>query len=123
MPVKIMVTCVFLISSIFAQDQMAVTTKVFGNVEIFKKKGTSLKLKQGSILSIGDQIKTSRGSFAAIIFIVLTIGMLGWLLWMEHQIDYPEPIPETESEKQVRQMKLRIQQAEWEFNKELAKYR
>ena len=64
-----MVTCVFLISSIFAQDQMAVTTKVFGNVEIFKKKGSSVELKQGSILSIGDQIKTSRGSFAAIIFI------------------------------------------------------
>ena len=64
-----MVTYVFLISSVFAQDQMAVTTKVFGNVEIFKKKGASLKLKQGSILSIGDQIKTSRGSFAAIIFI------------------------------------------------------
>ena len=69
MHVKIMVTCVFLISSIFAQDQMAVTTKVFGNVEIFKKKGSSLELKQGSILSIGDQIKTYRGSFAAIIFI------------------------------------------------------
>ena len=61
--------------------------------------------------------------FAAIIFIVLTIGMLGWLLWMEHQIDYPSPIPETESEKHVRRMKLRIQQAEWEFNKELAKHR
>ena len=69
MPLKIMVTCFFLISSIFAQDQMAVTTKVFGNVEIFKKKGSSVELKQGSILSIGDQIKTSRGSFAAIIFI------------------------------------------------------
>lgn len=69
MPVKTMVTCVFLISSLFAQDQMAVTTKVFGNVEIFKKKGSSVELKQGSILSIGDQIKTSRGSFAAIIFI------------------------------------------------------
>ena len=69
MTVKIMVTYVFLISSVFAQDQMAVTTKVFGNVEIFKKKGSSVKLKQGSILSIGDQIKTSRGSFAAIIFI------------------------------------------------------
>ena len=69
MPVKIMVTCVFLISSLFAQDQIAVTTKVFGNVEIFKKKGSSVELKQGSILSIGDQIKTSRGSFAAIIFI------------------------------------------------------
>ena len=69
MPLKIMVTCVFLISSIFAQDQMAVTTKVFGNVEILKNKGSSVELKQGSILSIGDQIKTSRGSFAAIIFI------------------------------------------------------
>ena len=64
-----MLICVFLISSVFAQDQMAVTTKVFGNVEIFKKKGSSVELKQGSILSIGDQIKTSRGSFAAIIFI------------------------------------------------------
>ena len=64
-----MVTCVFLISFLFAQDQMAVTTKVFGNVEIFKKKGSSVELKQGSILSIGDQIRTSRGSFAAIIFI------------------------------------------------------
>ena len=61
--------------------------------------------------------------FAAIVLIILTIGILGWLLWMEHQIDYPPSIPETESEKHVRQMKLRIQQAEWEFNKELAKYR
>ena len=69
MHVKIILTCVFLISSLCAQDQMAVTTKVFGNVEIFKKKGSSLKLKEGSILSIGDQIKTFRGSFAAIIFI------------------------------------------------------
>ena len=69
MPVKIMLTCVFFISSIFPQDQIAVSTKVFGNVEIFKKKGSSVELKQGSILSIGDQIKTSRGSFAAIIFI------------------------------------------------------
>ena len=68
MPAKLIV-CVFLISSLFAQDQIAVTTKVFGNVEIFKKKGSSVELKQGSILSIGDQIKTSRGSFAAIIFI------------------------------------------------------
>ena len=64
-----MVACVFLISSLFAQDQIAVTTKVFGYVEIFKKKESSVELKQGSILSIGDQIKTSRGSFAAIIFI------------------------------------------------------
>ena len=69
MPVKTMVTCVFLTSSLFAQDQIAVTTKVFGNVEIFKEKGSFIELKQGSILSIGDQIKTSKGSFAAIIFI------------------------------------------------------
>ena len=69
MPAKLMVACVFLISPLFAQDQIAVTTKVFGYVEIFKKKGSSVELKQGSILSIGDQIKTSRGSFTAIIFI------------------------------------------------------
>ena len=61
--------------------------------------------------------------FSAILFIIISVGILGWLLWMEHQIDYPSPIPETESEKHVRRMKLRIQQAEWEFNKELAKHR
>ena len=37
-------------------------------MEIFKKKGSSVEINRG-ILSIGDQIKTSRGSFAAIIFI------------------------------------------------------
>ena len=69
MPIKIILICALSIPSLFAQDQIAVATKVFGNVEIFEKKGSSLKLKQGGILSIGDQIKTSRGSFAAIIFI------------------------------------------------------
>ena len=47
MAVKIMVTCILLISSLIAQDQIAVATKVFGNVEIFKKKGSSVEIKQG----------------------------------------------------------------------------
>ena len=57
------------------------------------------------------------------IFLMLLVGMLGYLVWMDDQIYNPPYMPETESEKHVRQMKLRIQQAEWEFNKELAKYR
>ena len=57
--------------------------------------------------------------FAAIVFIILAIGMLGWLLWMEHQIDYPAPIPETESEKHVRDMKERIKVAEWRFKRSI----
>ena len=57
--------------------------------------------------------------FAAIVFIILAIGMLGWLLCMEHQIDYPAPIPETESEKHVRDMKERIKVAEWRFKRSI----
>jgi len=53
--------------------------------------------------------------------LALIIALIVWCAWM---YDVPTPhIPETESEKHVRQLKLRIQQTEWEFNKELAKYR
>ena len=59
--------------------------------------------------------------FVIVISSLIIFG--GLLLWLEHYSFKHEPIPETESEKHVRQMKLRIQQAEWEFNKELAKCR
>ena len=59
--------------------------------------------------------------FVIVISSLIVFG--GLLLWLEHHSFKHESIPETESEKHVRQMKLRIQQAEWEFNKELAKYR
>ena len=57
--------------------------------------------------------------FFAILFIILCIGMLGWLLWMEHQIDNPPRIPETEQEKYVRDMKERIKVAEFRFKRSI----
>ncbi len=57
--------------------------------------------------------------FSAILFIIISVGILGWLLWMEHQIDNPPKIPETESEKHVRDMKERIKVAEWRFKRSI----
>ena len=57
--------------------------------------------------------------FFAILFIILCIGILGWLLWMENQIDNPERIPETEQEKYVRDMKERIKVAEFRFKRSI----
>ena len=57
--------------------------------------------------------------FFAILFIIVCVGILGWLLWMEHQIDNPERIPETEQEKYVRDMKERIKVAEFRFKRSI----
>jgi hypothetical protein len=53
------------------------------------------------------------------IFVMILIGLLGYLVWMDDQIYNPKYIPETEQEKQVREMKLRIQDAEWKFKREI----
>ena len=65
----------------------------------------------------------SIGIIVTAIVIIYMIAILCMAMWMDEQTYRTPHIPETESEKHVRQMKLRIQQAEWEFNKELAKYR
>ena len=57
--------------------------------------------------------------FSAILFIIISFGILGWLLWIEYQIDNPPSIPETESEKYVRDMKERIRVAEWRFKRSI----
>jgi hypothetical protein len=49
----------------------------------------------------------------------MLIGMLGYLVWMDDQIYNPPHIPETESERHVREMKLRIHNAEWKFKREI----
>lgn len=53
------------------------------------------------------------------IFVSILIGLLGYLLWMDEQIHNPPRIPETEQEKHVREMKLRIHNAEWKFKREI----
>ena len=57
--------------------------------------------------------------FSAILFIIISFGILGWLLWMEYQIDNPPRIPETEAEKHVRDIKERIKVAEWKFKRSI----
>ena len=57
-----------------------------------------------------------------IAFIVITtylIGMLFYVAWMDDKIHNPPYIPETEAEKLVRSIKLRIADAQWKFRKEL----
>jgi hypothetical protein len=49
----------------------------------------------------------------------MLIGLLGYLVWMDDQIYNPKYMPETESERHVREMKLRIHNAEWKFKREI----
>jgi hypothetical protein len=45
--------------------------------------------------------------------------MLFYVAWMDDKIHNPPHIPETEAEKLVRSIKLRIADAQWKFRKEL----
>ena len=53
------------------------------------------------------------------IFVSILIGLLGYLMWMDEQIYNPPRMPETEQEKLVRDIKLRIADAEWKFKREI----
>ena len=51
----------------------------------------------------------------------LLVALITWCTWM---YDVPIPhIPETEAEKRIEDIKLRIADAEWKFHRELDKYR
>lgn len=56
---------------------------------------------------------------ALIVIVTYLIGMLFYLAWMENEIYNPPSIPETEAEKLIRNIKLRIADAQWKFRKEL----
>jgi len=55
--------------------------------------------------------------FMILMFLLSVIGIIIWGAWM-YEIEVP-PIPETEQEKHVRQMKMRISEAEWKFKREI----
>ena len=50
---------------------------------------------------------------------ILFIALLGFVWWMEDGLYNPKPIPETESEKFVRNLKMRISDAEFKFKREI----
>jgi hypothetical protein len=56
---------------------------------------------------------------ALIVITTYLIGMLFCVAWMDDKIHNPPHIPETEAEKLVRSIKLRIADAQWKFRKEL----
>tara|TARA_B100001057_G_C22283648_1_gene731795 strand:+ start:268 stop:453 length:186 start_codon:yes stop_codon:yes gene_type:complete len=47
----------------------------------------------------------------------LLVALIAWCTWM-YEIHIPH-IPETESERHVREMKLRIADAEWKLKREM----
>ena len=55
--------------------------------------------------------------FIILVFLLSFLGLIIWGYWM-YEIEIP-PIPETEQEKHVRQMKLRISDAELKFKREI----
>ena len=59
--------------------------------------------------------------FVIVISSLIVFG--GLYAWLESVIFKYEPIPEFESEKHVRDLKMRIADAEWKFHRELDKYR
>jgi len=56
---------------------------------------------------------------ALIVIITYLIGTLFYVAWIHDQINNPPHIPETEEEKLIRSIKLRIADAQWKFRKEL----
>jgi uncharacterized protein YneF (UPF0154 family) len=59
------------------------------------------------------------GVFLLIIASILLVVILGYAVYMEDQLMNPPSIPETESERSVRSLKMRIADAEWKFKREI----
>ena len=59
------------------------------------------------------------GVFLLITASILLVVILGYAVYMEDQLMNPPSIPETENEKSVRILKLRIAEAEWKFKREI----
>ena len=67
---SIIILIVLVVSSSLNGAKIAVATKVNGNVELQKVGERDFeKLKPGTILSVGDRIRTGSMAFAAVIFI------------------------------------------------------
>ena len=59
-------------------------------------------------------------------FVIVISSLLifsGLYVWMESRIFKEEYIPEFETEKRVREIKLRLVDIEWKFNREMEKYK
>lgn len=59
------------------------------------------------------------GVFLLIVASILLVIILGYAVYMEDQLMNPPSIPETESERSVRNLKMRISDAEFKFKREI----
>ena len=57
---------------------------------------------------------------ALIVIITYLIGTLFYVAWIHDQINNPPHIPETEEEKLIRSLKLRIADTEWKIKRKNA---
>ena len=59
---------------------------------------------------------------ALVVIITYLIGMLFYVAWMDDKINNPPYIPETEEEKLIRNLKLRIADTEWKMKRKNAEF-
>ena len=66
---NIIITFIFLFSNIFAEEKIAIATKIIGNAKYIRGNDGESIIKKGQIFENGDIIATSKGGFVALLFI------------------------------------------------------
>ena len=66
---NIIITFILLFSNIFAEEKIAIATKIIGNAKYIRGNEGELIIKKGQIFENGDIIATSKGGFVALLFI------------------------------------------------------
>ena len=66
---KIIIILTLLFSNIFAEEKIAIATKIIGNALYIRGDEGELKIKKGQIFETGDIITTKKGGFVALLFI------------------------------------------------------
>ena len=66
---KIILTFIFILSNLFAEEKIAIATKIIGNAKYIRGNEGESIIKKGQIFENGDIIATSKGGFVALLFI------------------------------------------------------
>ena len=66
---NIVIILSLLFSNIFAEEKIAIATKIIGNALYIRGDEGELKIKKGQIFETGDIITTKKGGFVALLFI------------------------------------------------------
>ena len=66
---KIIFTFILLFSNLFAEEKIAIATKIIGNAMYVRGDKSESVIKKGQIFETGDIITTKKGGFVALLFI------------------------------------------------------